>query len=340
MPDLYAIILAGGASSRFWPLSGDTHPKYLLKPDGDTTLIDSAWQRAAQCTDASRIIVVTSGAQAHLVREALPGMDAANLCVEPARRDTAAAIALGCKRVYALEPDADVLVLPADTLLEPAEALQAGVTLARGQPGYRDAIHVFGVNPARAEGGFGYIEPGDPVADGVLNVKGFKEKPGKDQASEFAAKGYLWNIGCFLFSLETFDREMRRHLPQHSTRLLPAVEGEPTEQDYQQLDAISIDFGLIEKSGNLRAVKLDAAFDDIGTWDALLARLEKSGRTAQQAISIGGADNYAAGEAISVAVVGESNLLVVISEGKVLVLKRGFGQDVKRAAHEVERADE
>lgn len=332
MPDLYAIIMAGGASSRFWPLSGDAHPKYLLKPDGDTTLIESAWRRATQCTKESHVIVVTGGAQAHLVREALPGLDASNLCVEPARRDTAAAIALGCKRVHALDPDADVLVLPADTLLEPADALAGGVANARAQQGYRESIHVFGVKPARPEGGFGYIEPGDALSDSVLKVKGFKEKPGPQQAAEFAEQGYLWNIGCFLFALQTFEREMHRHLPEHSARLRPAIAEQPTEADYAKLDPISIDFGLIEKTDNLRVVKLDAGFDDIGTWDALLARLEKSGRTAQEAISIGGEGNLAAGEAITVAVVGESNLLVVVSEGKVLVLKRGHGQDVKGVA--------
>jgi mannose-1-phosphate guanylyltransferase len=328
MAELYAMILAGGASSRFWPLSGDEHPKYLLKPGGVHSLLELAWRRARLCTP--NIIVVTSAAQAHIVCEALPELDASMLCVEPARRDTAAAIALGCKRVFVLDPDADVLVLPADTLLEPPAALAEGVRLARAQQGYRDAIHVFGVNPARAEGGFGYIEPGEQVAPGVVNVRGFKEKPGPAQAADFAKRGFLWNIGCFLFSLATFDRELRKHLPKHSTRLRPVVMGEPTEADYEVLDSISIDFGLIEKVDNLRAVKLDAEFDDIGAWDALLARVEKAGGSIQQAISIAGSNNYAAGDASQVAVVGESNLLVVVSNGKVLVLKRGHGQDVKR----------
>ena len=330
MAELYAIIMAGGASSRFWPLSGDAHPKYLLKPDGDHTLIESAWQRAKQCTDASRIIVVTGGAQAHLIREALPELDPKNLCVEPARRDTAAAIALGCMRVNTLDPDADVLVLPADTLLEPSAALGSGVKIAREQAGYRDAIHVFGVTPARPEGGFGYIEPGEPIADGVLQVKGFKEKPGAEQAAKFAEQGFFWNIGCFLFSVRTFARELSKHLPLHSSRLRPVSQDQPTEEDYAKLDSISIDYGLIEKAENLRVLKLDATFDDIGTWDALLTRLEKSGREPQQAISVAGDNNHAAGEATTVAVVGESNLLVVVSEGKVLVLRRGHGQDVKK----------
>lgn len=335
MPDLCTIILAGGASSRFWPLSGDAHPKYLLKPDGGRTLLESAWQRAALCTEPSKIIVVTTGPQAHLIRDVLPELDLGNLCVEPARRDTAAAIALGCKRVFALNADADVLVLPADTLLEPEKALADGVQRAREQNGYRDNVHVFGVHPARAEGGFGYIQPGQAISDGVVNVKGFIEKPGEERATEFAKQGYLWNIGCFLFALKIFDRELRKHMPQHSSRLSPVVADAPTETDYQKLDSVSIDFGLIEKLDNLRAIKLDAQFDDIGTWDALLARLESAGRPAQAAVSVGGGNNFGAGETTKVAVVGESNLLVVVSDGKVLVLKRGHGQDVKKATREL-----
>ena len=330
MPNLYAIILAGGASARFWPLSGDDNPKYLLKPDGDHTLLDLAWQRATQCTDASKVIVVTTAPQAHLIREALPGLESSNLCVEPARRDTAAAVTLGCKRVHALDADADVLVLPADTLLEPADALCDGVKSARETDAYREAIHVFGVKPASAHPGFGYIQPGGSLGHGVHKVSGFKEKPGVEQATEMLTQGYLWNIGCFLFALETYQRELHAHLPQHSSRLKPAEPEQVSEQDYAELESISIDFGLIEKSSNLRVVKLEAEFDDVGSWDALLNRLEKSGRPPEQAITIGGAGNVAAGDAAQVAVVGESNLLVVISNGKVLVLKRGHAQDVKK----------
>lgn len=334
LPDLYVIIMAGGASSRFWPLSGDAHPKYLLKPDGDRTLLESAWERATQCTDASKIIVVTTGPQAHLIRDALPMLEPANLCVEPARRDTAAAITLGVKRVHTLDADADVLVLPADTLLEPVEAMARGVRQARETDGYRDAIHCFGVAPTRPEPGFGYIEPGETLNGDVLRVTRFTEKPTPEKAREFVEAGFLWNIGCFLFALPTFERELATHLPDHSRRLKPAAPGTPPGEDYEALESISIDFGVIEKAEHLRAVRLRAEFDDIGTWDALLDRLEKAGRTPQEAISVEGAANFAAGEADAVAVVGESNLLVVVSEGKVLVLKRGHGQDVKRAAQQ------
>jgi mannose-1-phosphate guanylyltransferase len=245
------------------------------------------------------------------------------LCVEPSRRDTAAAITLGCARIAGIDPDADALVLPADTLLDPPRALADGVALARGQAGYREAIHVFGVKPARAEGGFGYIQPGASVANGVSAVAGFKEKPGPEQAAKLIQQGGLWNIGTFLFSLATFDRELQQHLPQLSGRLRKA----PSQHDYEGLPKVSIDYGLIEKCSNLRVVNLHAAFDDIGTWDALLTRPGWSGTALQ---TVGGTGNQLIADGATVAVVGESDLLVVVNKGKVLVLKRGHGQDVKQ----------
>lgn len=327
---LYAIILAGGASSRFWPLSGDDHPKYLLRADGRHTLIELAWQRACACTDPARIVVVTGAAQQALVARALPALPPANLCVESVRRDTAAAVVRGCSMVASRDANADVLVLPADTLLQPAQALTAAVQQARSAPGFADAIHVFGVPPTRPEAAFGYIEPGSPVAPGVRTVVRFREKPGAEKAQEFVRAGFLWNIGCFLFSLPTVERELARHLPTLSTRLRTV--SKPAQDDYAALESVSIDYGLIEKVGALRVCTLEAEFDDIGTWDALVARLEALGVPPAQALSAGGEGNYAMGDPATVAVVGESGLLVVRQGDKVLVLKRGHGQQVRDVA--------
>lgn len=327
---LFALILAGGASSRFWPLSGDEHPKYLLRPDGKESLLELAWQRATACTEAANILVVTSKAQAEGVRRALPQLDAGNLCLEPTRRDTAAAIALGCKAVAARDAAADVLVLNADTLIEPLDAFARAVNAARALPDYAGAIHVFGVKAARPEGAFGYIEPGSQVGPGVHAVASFVEKPG-ERAAELIKRGLLWNAGCFFFRLETFQREMATHLPALMDRLRPAGPGSVAEEDYNALQSISIDYGLIEKARNLRVALLDAEFDDIGTWDALLRRMPAGG-----AVSIGGTGNAALAPGRTVAVVGESDLLVVAEGDKILVLKRGHGQQVKQAAQALE----
>jgi mannose-1-phosphate guanylyltransferase len=329
---LYAIILAGGASSRFWPLSGDEHPKYLLKPDGANTLLELAWNRAAACTSPQFIMVVTARAQAAAVRTALPALEQANLCIEPARRDTAAAIALGCKAVASRDAQADVLVLPADTLIEPQKALARALATARALPDYDSAIHVFGAKPSRPEGSFGYIELGAEVAKGVHAVASFVEKPG-ERAADMVRHGLLWNAGCFFFRLSTFQRELSAHLPSLSDRLRPAAPGSVAEEDYNALQSISIDYGLIEKARNLRVALLDAEFDDIGTWDALLRR---GGVGEGGVVSVGGARNAAHAPGRTVAVVGESDLLVVAEGDRILVLKRGHGQQVKQAAQSLE----
>lgn len=319
---VYALILAGGASSRFWPASGDQHPKYLLRI-GDHTLLELAWQRALATTDPERVFLVTGPAQAHLFPEALPALPRANLIIEPARRDTAAAIALGVSRIAAIDPEAWVLVLPADQLIEPVDALAAGVKRARAAEGGRDCIHVFGIQPARPEGGFGYIQPGPQVVPGVRGVKSFREKPGPD-AEQLVQQGWLWNAGCFLFNAPAFALEMQRHMPAHSARLaIPSV----SAADYEALDKISIDYGLIEKSANLRVIELAAEFDDIGTWDALFKRLPLEG---SELPTVGGANNRGFGA--EVVVVGESNLIVVVSDGKVLVMKQGHGNEVKKVS--------
>lgn len=334
MPSLFAIILAGGASSRFWPLSGDEHPKYLLRPDGKRTLIELAFERALACTDAGRILVVTSAAQADGVRRALPALPAQNVCVEPARRDTAAAIGLGCKAVAAREADADVLVLPADTLIEPKGAFAAAVAAARAAPGVADAIHVFGVRPAEPQAGYGYIERGDALGNGVFAVRRFVEKPG-DGARDLIARGFLWNVGCFLFRLATFDREMASHLPTHSQRLHPAQPGAVTAEDYTGLPSISIDYGLIEKARNLRVAVVEATFDDIGTWDALL----RAGGAGQGILISSGQGNIAIAPGRTVAVVGADDLLIVADGERILVMRKGAGQQVKQAAQKAAELD-
>ncbi|MBX3475329.1 MAG: mannose-1-phosphate guanylyltransferase [Planctomycetes bacterium] len=334
MASLYALILAGGASSRFWPLSGDDHPKYLLRPDGKRTLIELAFERALACTEASRILVVTSAAQADGVRKALPALPAGNLCIEPARRDTAAAITLGCKSVAATDGGADVLVLPADTLIEPGNALAAAVNAARASTGFESAIHVFGVRPAEPQGGYGYIQRGDSISSGVFAVRRFVEKPGEG-ARELIARGFLWNVGCSLFRLETFDRELASHLPAHSKRLRPAQPGPVSQQDYQGLESISIDYGLIEKAGNLRVAVVEATFDDIGTWDALL----RSGAVGQGRLIETGQGNVAIAPGRTVAVVGADDLLVVADGDRILVMRKGAGQQVKQVGRQAAEPD-
>jgi mannose-1-phosphate guanylyltransferase len=208
------------------------------------------------------------------------------------------------------------------------------VTAARNTPGAGEAIHVFGVAPTEPNGGFGYIERGDSLGDGVFVVRRFVEKPG-DNAPDLIVRGFLWNTGCFLFRLETMAREMASHLPAHSNRLRPAHGGTVTPEDYRDLPAISIDYGVIEKARNLRVVVMQARFDDIGTWDALL----RAGAAVQgHLISIGNG-NVAIAPGRTVAVVGADDLLVVAEGNRILVMRKGAGQQVKQVAQKAAELD-
>ncbi|MCC6573094.1 MAG: mannose-1-phosphate guanylyltransferase [Planctomycetes bacterium] len=334
--NLYAVILAGGASSRFWPLSGDEHPKYLLKPDGKRTLLEHAFERAKACTSPDRILVVTNPAQVRRVAETLPDLLAENLCIEPARRDTAAAIALSCRVLASRDPNAQVLVLPADQIIEPVSALAEAVRKAREQKDFGEYLHVFGIKPRRAEAGYGYIKADQCFSPGLCRVVGFREKPDAATAQRYASDGlHYWNAGCLLFAISAFERELASHMPSHSRRLHPA-EGEVDQAAYKDLEAVSIDYGVLEKTKALRMIQLEAEFDDIGTWDALLARLEKLGVPPRAAFSVaGGSGNLVIGGGELVGVAGLSDVLVVIEGKKVLVLKRGSGQAVKEIARVV-----
>ncbi|MEE9312966.1 MAG: sugar phosphate nucleotidyltransferase [Planctomycetota bacterium] len=329
----YAIIMAGGASSRFWPRIGDEFPKYLLKPDGVKSLLQLAFTRAADCCDAANILVVTGAAQAEIIRSELPDLPANNLTIEPDRRDTAAAIVLGCKEIHKRDADANVVVLPADTLLTPPEVFATSVKQAINTDGFESHIHVLGAKPTRAEAGFGYIEAGEIISGNVHNVASFKEKPGPELAAEYVEKGYLWNIGSFLFSLPHFLNELSEHLPQHSSRLKPAC---AETADYAAVEPISIDFGIIERTSKLRVIKLDAAFDDIGNWDALLQHAPPT----TQAVSIKGGNNTVLADGLDVAVVGESDLLIVREGNRLLIMKKGHGQNVKQAEREMRDINE
>lgn len=328
----YAIIMAGGASSRFWPRIGDEFPKYLLKPDGAKSLLQAAFARAADCCPAANILVVTGAAQAQIIRSELPELSENNLIVEPDRRDTAAAIVLGCKEIHKRDANANVIVLPADTLLTPPEVFAAGIKQAIATDGFSQHIHVLGAKPTRAEAGFGYIEAGESINENVCSVASFKEKPGSELAAEYVEKGYLWNIGSFLFYLPHFLSELGQHLPQHSSRLKPASS---EAVDYAAVEPISIDFGIIERTKNLRVIKLDVDFDDIGNWDALLQHAPPE----TQAVSIEGSNNTVLADGLDVAVVGESNLLIVREGNRLLIMKKGHGQNVKQAEREMRGSD-
>ncbi len=346
MDQVWAVILAGGASARFWPCDGDHQPKYLLRPAGGDTLLRRAWQRALRLTgDPSRVVVMTGEAQAGIVRVELPDLHPSRLICEPARRDTLPAAALGMAAIQQWDDtDPVVCVLPADSFLEPSDAPAQALEAARavGLPD-QQRLFSFTIAPTRPETGFGYLELAQPIAGGVLAVAKFHEKPNRETAERFLASGkYHWNLGSFVWRASGFWSELKRQQPailtaaRETWAALDSGHAEAAAGAFARSPAISIDYGVMEGAESVGAIPVKCEFDDVGTWDALAGL----GGISPAEIEVESQDCLVRATD-RVAFVGCNNLILVQERGRILVMARGSGQLVKQARQlaEGERRD-
>jgi mannose-1-phosphate guanylyltransferase len=279
----HALILAGGSGTRLWPFSTAGLPKQLVPLLQGRSLLDIAVARATSVVPADRVWL-GAGEQLRSAVEAVEGLQADRLVVEPSRRDTLPAVALGCAVIAAADPDAVVAVLTADHLIEPldsfAATLDAAFALAESRD---DALVTFGVVPDHAATGFGYLELGDPLAGGGHVVSQFREKPTLSVASDFLAAGpsrYLWNSGMFVWKAATLLRAVDAFVPQSAPvlRAMGAAYGtpdwEPLARDgWPSLARLSIDYGVMEPASTsadftVAALPLAARWLDVGSWPA------------------------------------------------------------------------
>ena len=211
----YAVIMAGGSGTRFWPASRRLRPKQLLAlvPGDERSLLRATVDRIAPLVSAERTLVVTSQALADMTAQALDDLPRDNILAEPTGRNTAPCIGWAAAKVRRTDPDGVLLVLPADHHIRDEDefrrVLERGVDIARG-----GAIVTVGIQPTRPETGYGYLELGDANAPGVHDARRFVEKPNRQRAEQFFAAGnYLWNSGMFMFRADTILSEIRTHLP-------------------------------------------------------------------------------------------------------------------------------
>ena len=346
--NLVTLILAGGSGTRLWPASRAATPKQYLSFDGGPSYLQQALLRA-RAVASDLIVVVTAEDQVEAVAAQHAALDAAaggeSCCIvgEPAARNTAPAIALGARVAARLSgsaaADLALLVLSSDHAIEPEEAfvsdVRAGQRLAR-----QGWLTTFGIRPTRPETGYGYLELGAELSDG-FQVAAFREKPDRETAGRFlAAGGFLWNAGIFLFPLELLDTELQRHATEIATALertevpLPAAGGGPVivaptpalRATYRDLEAISIDYALMERSSRVAAVRASFRWSDVGSWDEL-ARIATGDAPVAQTEARG---NTVFSD-LPVALAGVDDLVVVVKEGAVLVTRKGRTQLVRDA---------
>ncbi len=330
--DFYAVVLAGGRGTRFWPLSRRALPKQCLSIDGGPTLLQRTVARAGLPRD--RVLVVTGPDMVGAVREQLPDVP---LLVEPSPRNTAAAIAWATFEV-ARRGGAGCVVLPSDHVMadEAAfrDALAAAAEVARG-----DALVTLGVRATRPETGFGWIEPA-PGEGPDRAVRRFVEKPPLPEAERHLAAGHLWNAGVFAWSPKALLGAVATHLPGVAAMIDALRHGARIAEVWALAEATSIDTGVLERAPNVRVVPMDCGWSDVGSWPALLDVLptgEGGVAVADAVVAVRSAGNvvHAAGKVV--ALLGVRDLVVVDTPDALLVAPRAEGQAVRELLDELGR---
>lgn len=281
MNNNFAVIMAGGIGSRFWPLSRQKRPKQFLDVlDTNETFIQMTFRRLSSICPIENIYVVTSELYKDLTREQLPELSPNQILLEPARRNTAPCIAYASAIIERINPNANIIVSPSDHLIlkeaEFTKQLNNGIKIVSNS----DAILTIGITPSRPETGYGYIQIGDkadtPNIDNEYKVKTFIEKPNEDMAKKLVDLGdFYWNSGIFLWSLSTIQSAFNKHLPEiyELFKSLPSniadISKQQVNEVYSACTNISIDYGIMEKANNVRVVCCDIGWSDLGTWKAL-----------------------------------------------------------------------
>ena len=258
---LYIVILAGGKGERFWPLSTPEHPKPFLKFFSERSLLQQTFDRAIHLVPADRILLVVGKQHEAISKEQLPELSEKQILLEPAGRDTAAAIGFASLHI---PEEALMLVLPADHLIPEKDKFAADVQLACDFVKDHGGPCTFGIKPDRPEAGYGYVKTmPDPVAPGIFAVERFVEKPNLTKAEEYVRQeSYYWNSGIFLWKVSRIQALLEKHLPELWMGLNSNV-------GYEQLPRTSIDFGVMQKADRVLMVPASFRWDDIGSWNAL-----------------------------------------------------------------------
>src|SRR6266550_305373 len=273
---IYALILAGGSGERFWPLSRRNRPKQLLRLISERTLLEETVARLDGFVPNERILILTNVDQEKGVRDLLKGFPKQNIIAEPAKRDTAAAVALGAGWVAARDHGATMLALPADHVIADRAAFQETMKTAAAAAEETGALITIGIKPTWACPGFGYIEQGEPVRlhgddkIAVHRVVRFREKPNTDLAESFLRKGnFRWNAGMFVWSVATILREFNRHAPELADFISQVRTPKDLEkllsERFAKLPRISFDYAIMEKADRVLVVEARFDCDDVGT---------------------------------------------------------------------------
>jgi len=350
----YAVIMAGGAGKRLWPLSRLGRPKQLLPLLNGRSLLEIAVDRLSGLFESQNIFVITNQQYADQVAEALPKLPRENVVGEPTGRDTANAVALAAQLLAGKDEDATMAVFTADHVIRPVDAFGECVkTALDAAEQYPDALLTFGVPPTWPHTGLGYIHCGKTVTDGVYEVLGFKEKPPHQVARQYVESGkYYWNSGMFVWKISAIRDALGKFLPDSMDRLSAVSEavrrGQDTapilEQAYPELEKISIDFAVMEKAEKVMMIELRCEWLDVGSWPALenVTDLDEAGNVvvASNTTVLDSFRNIIVSEDDHlIAVLGMDDCIIAHSTDATLVCNKADSQRLKELVGIIEGVD-
>lgn len=341
---MYALILGGGSGTRLWPRSRQRTPKQLLNIAAEESMLQATFDRLRPLMPPENVYIITNEACAPEIRRQLPLVPAANTLAEPAGRNTAPAIGLGSLYIRRRDPEAVVATVSADHLIRDKDEFVAVMNTAAGLARQGHLVTV-GIKPSRPDTGYGYIELGRGIesADGqpAYEVARFREKPDLETAKQFLAGGkHLWNAGMFVWRVDAVLDAIGEHLPdlhQALTEIDDAIgtdhEAAVLESVWSGVDSVSIDYGVLEKAGNVAVVPADLGWSDIGTWaslaEVLPADAEGNVVLGCEHLGLGTAGTLVSGSRRLIATIGLQDVIVIDTEDVVLVCAKERAQDVK-----------
>jgi mannose-1-phosphate guanylyltransferase len=333
-PDsLWAVILAGGVGSRFWPVSRPSRPKQLLPLASSQALIADTVNRISDLVPLDRVRILAGESLSAPLLNALPHLNRDNLFIEPQARGTAPVLAWAAFQIARIDPDAIMISLHADHVIEPASAFLSLLADVAHVSRVERRLFTIGARPNWPETGYGYIKPGVPitVAPATFAVDRFVEKPDRETAERYLREGYLWNTGIFVWPVALLLEEIERHTPEIAAALPLLAEGRVAEF-FASVPQLTIDVGLLERSPRVAVASATFDWDDVGTWDAV-ARTRHADARGNVVVGTGhtiDSDNCIVwGEEGDVVVFGGRDLVVVRSGGVTMVLPRSRAADLK-----------
>lgn len=352
--DNYAVIMAGGVGSRFWPMSIEECPKQFLDVLGiGKTLIQLTYERLCNVVPKENIYIVTNEQYVELVKSQLPTLISGQILTEPERKNTAPCIAYAAAKIYALNHNANLIVAPSDHLILKEDKFVRIINTAIKRAEKEDRILTLGIKPTRPDTGYGYIQfhqDGDLMPGQISKVKQFTEKPNREMAEIFLKSGdYYWNSGIFIWKAKTILKALRKFKPDLHELFCDNFEiyNTPGEYEYvnnafRKCESISIDFAVMENAKNVDVVLADFDWSDLGTWGSLFDHLEKD----VNGNSIKGENTHVFNSTNCLInlpnnrhaiIQGLENQIVVESGDRLLILDKKDEQNLKKYLESIEK---